>query len=73
MAKCSFVKTARGEYYVQVEDTELFPTFGFALASDDQTWEGGFSSTTWEIVPPEEVPANIREELQYVIDAFEEE
>jgi hypothetical protein len=72
MAKCEYVRTDEGRYLVKVRDKELFPRWGFALCDDELSWEGGFGACrSWEVVKPEEVPAAIREELQYVIDEFE--
>ena len=66
MAECvwHFVRTNSGNFYIQLVDDQLFPRHGFALLSDDQTWEGGVGcARSWVIVSPEDVPAERRQEL----------
>ena len=72
-AKVSFVVTDRGSYLAQVEDAELFPRHGFALVSDDQTWEGGLgAAASWKVVSPEEVPAERFADLRTAVEALYE-
>lgn len=46
----AFVITERGDVLVQIEDPSS--QWGFQLASDDMTWDGGFGSGagTWQVV-----------------------
>jgi len=71
--RCRYVRTNDGRFLIQVEDTELFPRWGFALCDDELTWEGGFGACqSWKLVPESEVPPAVRRELQYVIESFNE-
>jgi hypothetical protein len=55
-----FVRTDSGDYFVQVPDPDS--RWGFYLADDDQTWDGGFGiASSWEAVKEEDLPADVRE------------
>lgn len=61
-----YVRTAEGKYLVQIPDDNQW---GFSLVDDEQGWAGGFGiATEWEIVPTEEVPANVQETLGWILE-----
>lgn len=61
-----YVRTNRGTYLVQLPDDS---TFGFSLLSDDQSWPGGFGiAIAWEAVSADDVPADVRERLGFLLD-----
>jgi len=67
----AYVKSDCGQYLLQVTDRERWPRWGFALLSDDQCWEGGFSiARSWEVVDPAEVPPSIKAELDEVLESL---
>jgi hypothetical protein len=55
-------------FLVQLPDENQF---GFVLASDDVAWPGGFGSgmTSWKLVSADQVPAEDRERLEWLLDA----
>ena len=64
-----YVKTNDGldGLFVQIPDPSS--QWGFYLASDDQTWDGGFGiAESWEPVKTEEVPEQIREKLDFLLE-----
>lgn len=58
---------ATGEYLVQIPNNSQW---GFALHDDDQCWDGGFNSgaSEWILVDRAEVPADVRERLDWLFD-----
>jgi hypothetical protein len=73
MSAIHFVRTACGVYLLQVENENLFRRWGFALVDDDGfTCEGGFGFGPWRVVPDDEVPDDVRERFQHVIESFSE-
>ena len=68
-----YVRTENGDYLLQVESEVLFPRWGFALVDDDGlTYEGGFGFSPWRVVPDEEVPADVRQRFESIIESFSE-
>jgi len=62
----TYVRTTDGKYLVQVSDANAW---GFVLADDDQSWPGGFGvAASWEAVPSNCVPADVRERLEYLLE-----
>lgn len=62
----TFVRTDSGRFLVQIPDESRW---GFSLADDDQTWPGGIGvATSWEAVSPDDVPAEDRERLEWLLD-----
>lgn len=59
--------TDGSRFLVQLPDDNQF---GFVLADDDQTWEGGFGSgmKSFRAVGPEEVPDEDLERLGWMLD-----
>jgi hypothetical protein len=57
-------------WLVQVSDQDS--RWGFYLASDDQTWDGGFGAlpngAEWEAVSLDEVPPEVQERLSWILD-----
>jgi hypothetical protein len=60
---------------VQVPDPDS--RWGFYLADEDGSWNGGFGATVsgpqtgggeWELVPEAKVPARVRERLGWILD-----
>jgi hypothetical protein len=73
MSAIHFVRTACGVYLLQVENENLFRRWGFALVDDDGiAYEGGFEFSPWRAVPDDEVPVDVRERFQPVIESFNE-
>jgi hypothetical protein len=73
MMNAKFVRTDDGRYLVQVESETLFPRWGFALLDDELSYEGGFGvEATWTVVDGDEVPPDIRRELELVVEEIEE-
>lgn len=61
----TYVRTTEGLYLIQVPDET---PYGFSLRDDEQSWPGGFGiATDWIAVPPSEVPAEIRDSLDYLL------
>jgi uncharacterized circularly permuted ATP-grasp superfamily protein len=66
-AEYCFVRSIDGDYAVQVRysDGEL------VILTDDLTYPGGIGwAASWEAVPAEEVPENVRRELEYAVDGY---
>jgi hypothetical protein len=67
--KAAYVVTAQGEILVQVADPDS--RWGFYLADDDQSWDGGIGAASeWEIVPDDDprITPEIREQLGWILD-----
>lgn len=61
----TFVRTNQGSYLVQLPAENQW---GFVLADDEQTWPGGHGvAQSWEAVRPEEVPAEDRKRLEWLL------
>jgi hypothetical protein len=66
-----YVRSDCGQYLLQVTDRSRWPRWGFALFSDDRAWEGGFAvAKSWWAVRPEDVPPDIKAELDLVLEAI---
>lgn len=65
--KKGFVTDGNGNYLVQLPSNSQW---GFCLASDDQSWEGGLGSgfKSFELVPEDQVPVEDRERLGWLLD-----
>ena len=61
-----YVLTDCGEYYVQLPDPDS--RFGFCLATDGQTWDGGLGLPPFTAVSLDSVPEEVREELDWLLD-----
>jgi hypothetical protein len=62
-----YVRTDDGRYLVQVPDPES--RFGFSLADEDQTWDGGFGiARWWRVVPENRVPKRVKERLGWLLE-----
>lgn len=70
MKNAMYVKCLRsGKVLVQLDDDNPYNEFGFVLADDDQTWDGGMGSgmKQWEAVPESEVSEEDRERLGWML------
>jgi hypothetical protein len=62
-----FVQSNDGDYAVQVR----YPDESFVILTDDLTYSGGIDwAASWEAVPEQEVPENVRRELLYALDGY---
>ena len=63
----SYCKGSNGEWFVQLPSDGQF---GFVLATDDQSFEGGFGANvgTWTIVPKHKVPKAIRAKMDFLFE-----
>ena len=62
----TYVCTESGRYLVQVPDDSQW---GFALCDDDQSWPGGFGiASEWTAIGADQVPAEVRAELDWLLD-----
>lgn len=62
-----YVITKDCRYFLQIPD----PTsrWGFYLCDDDQSWDGGFGAASeWTAVKASEVPSEIRERLEWILE-----
>ena len=65
IVKHKFVKTALGQYMLQLLSTSRYPRSGYALFDGKRTYPDGYGlHVGWKMVPSEEVPENIRRELE---------
>lgn len=61
-----YVKTDRDQYFIYVKDPES--KFGFYLADDDQSWNGGHGiANEWHRVKASEVPRSVRNRLGWIL------
>lgn len=70
MKNAIYVKCLRsGKVLVQLDDDNPYNEFGFVLADDDQTWDGGMGSgiKQWAVVPESEVSEEDRERLGWML------
>ena len=68
--KPHYVITNTGRILVQVPDPDS--RWGFHLADDDQTWDGGLGSgaQSWEVIPDDDprITEDIRERLGWILE-----
>ena len=61
-----FVLTNDGTWLLQVEDENS--RWGFYLMDDDgQAWDGGFGWDSWQLVPDDQVPQEVRERFEHLL------
>jgi hypothetical protein len=66
-ADLCFVRSFHGDYAVQVN----LRSGMFVILTDDQTFPGGIGwAASWEAIPAEEVPENVRRELLYAVEGY---
>jgi hypothetical protein len=66
---CGYVITETGKVLVQVPDTDS--RWGFYLADDDQTWDGGFGvASEWDAIADDDprITDDDRERLGWILD-----
>jgi uncharacterized circularly permuted ATP-grasp superfamily protein len=62
-----FVQSNDGDYAVQVR----YPDGSFVILTDDLTFPGGIGwAASWEAVPAQEVPEEIRRTLQHALEGY---
>jgi hypothetical protein len=67
MITFDYVKSNTGDYAVQVWDEMGY----FTILTEDLEYPQGIGwATQWEIVDPEEIPQEIRKELDLAIDGY---
>jgi len=63
--KYEWIKTALGQYMLRLLSTSRYPRSGYALFDGKRTYPDGYGiHVGWKVVLPEEVPENIRRELE---------
>lgn len=63
-----YVATEGGEVLVQVPDDNRW---GFYLADDDQSWDGGFGvAASWEAIADDDprIADEVRERLEHIVE-----
>jgi hypothetical protein len=61
------VRSCDGDYAAQI----CLPDGTFVILTDDQAFPGGVGwAASWEVVAPEEVPEEVRRELQYAVEGY---
>jgi len=61
-----FVLTGDGTWLLQVEGDKF--RWGFALMDDDgQVWDGGFGWDSWQLVPDNQVPEDVRKRFEHLL------
>ena len=62
-----YVRLDNGKYAVQIPDEES--PWGFYLATDDATYDGGFGlAESWEAVPARSVSSSARKRLSWLLE-----
>jgi hypothetical protein len=62
-----YVRTRSGAFLLQLPAANHW---GFVLADDDQTWPGGFGWESWEPIADSEVPEEVRQRLESVLESY---
>ena len=66
-ADLCFVRSFQGDYAVQVN----LRSGMFVILTDDLTYPGGIGwAAEWKVVDPEEVPEEVRRELQWAVEGY---
>jgi len=61
------VQSCDGDYAAQI----CLPGGEFIILTDDQTFPGGIGwAAEWKVVDPEEVPEEVRRELQRAVEGY---
>lgn len=70
MPTAMYVRADNGQVFVQVFDPAS--RFGFCLASDDQTWDGGVGALPngmgWTVISESDVSAEDRQRLAWIVN-----
>lgn len=67
--KADYVVTEKGEILVQIPNPES--RWGFYLADEDQSWDGGFGiASEWHLIADDDprITEEIREQLGWILD-----
>lgn len=66
--KAGYVITTDGTILVQTPNQDS--QWGFSLASDDQSWDGGFGIGEWELIEDDDkrITDDERENLGWILD-----
>jgi hypothetical protein len=62
-----YVRTRSGSILLQLPAANHW---GFVLADDEQSWPGGFGWESWEPIADSEVPEDIRQRLEPVLESY---
>jgi hypothetical protein len=65
--KAGYVVDKNNNVFVQIPSDNQW---GFAIASDDQTWDGGIGIGEWTLIADDDprITDDIRESLQWILD-----
>ncbi|MGE4195973.1 MAG: hypothetical protein AB7G11_02470 [Phycisphaerales bacterium] len=66
---CGYILTESGDIYVQVPNPES--RWGFYLADDDQSWDGGIGlASSWELLDEDDprITDDDRERLEWILE-----
>jgi len=68
-----YVKLSNGNFAVQIPNNNSSYGFYLTMAYEDgssQSWDGGIGigAESWEIISPEEVPENIKNLLEWLLE-----